>query len=238
MSDYEQFALGNTIFPLTSSLSQDLVDEADPVLYAALNFLSGVLCKHLGPAWRTRTSAAGRNDLSSSFIATKVPYDPTFFQLEDQFQLPMLALYRKGGQFRPRTLRWNELHSDFELLLVLPPCDAALIYQLNPFLKAAVSVINDRLEQGWDPNYLSGQQVFRNAGCNERKLGRFQFMSLASTNAMFPTLRADLAMSEREQLVTGSYANLEGVDISVNVAVSGSAAHFSGSFEVSCSFVH
>ncbi len=155
------FQIGGVAYPLPSSITNSLLQDADPSLFLVLDFAKYVVNTYVGP----RLVAAASN-LSSSFpailaagqpiaagVAQAFPYAPATQYLDTQLQFPLLAAYRKRGLTGRLTASYEHDRTYFDLVYALPPLDAAGAERLTPVLAAVAQALRYKFTQGVDANY-------------------------------------------------------------------------------------
>jgi hypothetical protein len=156
--DYATFGVGAALFPIVSPGTNTSLQDADPALYYALDFWANMIRVHVGarliaeaqalnlPMW---TNSAGAWDS----VVQQVPYDVGPFLTQDQVQFPILAAYRTGTRTEKLTAGYYHDTGYFSVAYVLPPINAGQSERMLPLLRAVESVLRNRTDQAWDPNY-------------------------------------------------------------------------------------
>lgn len=219
MSDYGTFQSGGVIFPVEASPFVASRTALDPSLSAALAFYKAMLETHLGAYFAAMVTDSGVTNLSSSIVAEVVGYDPTPYLQSAQYKFPLLAMYRTEEEVSDHTVAWYKSESKYVFLYVLPPLDAAQANRIVHILKGVKSVIVDRTIQGYDPAYLSGAEVWADAGLMEIgvKSARYGAIPSLTTNLLFPALEMTIECTEREKSNPG-LDELSGVDTTLDVS--------------------
>jgi hypothetical protein len=217
MADYGQFKFGNTVYPLTSSLSNSLLKDANPPLYYALDYLTQMLTTHIGARFDAACVAAGLPSLAG-IVKTALPYDPIEDLLTQQIQFPLLAVWEKESITEKKSFSWYHSKKTWNLLFVLPPLTSSQKELLYPILYAADAVIRRSIEQGYDPAYNSSEEVWSASfgGLEKIQLSKSQFGNLPSIKndqMFFPTLLLTIEASVKEEFNTNMLSTLSGMDI-------------------------
>lgn len=219
MSDYDRFKLGNVEFPVADSPFVGALEKLDPALYAALAFYKAVLVQHLGAYFDALATAAGLPDLVGKVVAEAVGYDPLPYLTAAQYKFPLLALYRTEEQIVDKTVAWYRSNQSWTLVYALPPLTAAQANQVVHVLKAVRAIILDRTEQGYDPSYLSGKEVWKDSGVAEIavKTARYGAIPDLSAQIFFPALELQLSVAEQEDKTPG-LDTFAGIDATIAVS--------------------
>lgn len=218
--DYGRFKFGNTEFPLISSTANSLLQDADPAIFYALDYCKSMLILHLQDRWNAAVYQAGMSNMDGygSVVNYTLPYDPMPFLQTQQTKFPLLALWEKESVTEQKTFSWYHANKVWQLLYCLPALTAAQMEQLYPALKAADAILRDRIEQGYDPNYHSGREIwsFMYAGVEKIQLSKSVFGYFTppdKTNLYLPTLLCTIDLSVREGFNPAFLETLDGIDI-------------------------
>ena len=152
MADYGKFKFGNTEFPLTASTANSFLQDANPAVYYALDYLKSVLFLHLQGRWQAAVAKAGMPAADGYVVNYVLPYDPSPFLQDQQVKFPCLALWEKENITEPKTFSWYHSKKTWQLMYVLPALTSAQMEQLYPAITAVDTILRDRIEQGYDPN--------------------------------------------------------------------------------------
>jgi hypothetical protein len=222
---YEHFKIGAIQFPLSASL--DAADTVlDPPLTALLNYYEFELTRNLLPYWQAYLPTIGLSDYAGAVVAEKISYDPQLYFQQNQYNLPLLALFRVNETKAEKTVSWYFWKVNATLRYILPVMTASQALSMIQFLKAIKSIINDRTEQGYDPAYLDGYgevaQPIHDAGIARISVteATYGYLNL-ETNMVFPILDLSIEFEEREQFAANTFDNLERLDGYVSVAEAG-----------------
>ncbi len=171
MPDYSGFLYGAASFPLTTAgiVGGTALREADPALYYLLEFYAFCIEKHVGPRMMAEVAAADITEISKP-VADTIPLNPAPFFLEDHLKFPLLSAYRKTTKFE-----WigSQKHKvdEIEVAYVLPPLEVGEAERMMPLLNAVVMTLDNRTEQGFDPDYTptmptgtAGEPYWQRAG--------------------------------------------------------------------------
>lgn len=223
---YEDFKIGAVQFPLSASLTAaDAV--LDPPITSLLAFYDFELTRNLLPYWEVYLPSIGLSEYSSAVVAEKIPYDPELYFQENQFNLPLLALFRVSETKAEKTVNWYFWKVTAKLRYILPVLTSSQALSMMQFLKAIKSIINDRTEQGYDPVYLDGYgeviDVMQDAGIARINVTDVTYGHLVNpqNNMVFPTLDMTIEFEEREQIPSNAFDDFERLDGYVSVAQAG-----------------
>ena len=209
-ADYSQFQTGAVVEPLTSSLTNSLLLDADPAIYYALDFFAWILGNSSGPIsprLLAAASAAGAPITSAVMQKYPSPLDP--YKLTNQFLFPLLAVYRRSTDYDKFTSSYYNDKGFFDLMWVMPPLTQGQAQQILPIFRAAEVAIRDRCVQGYDPSYAppggsNGDQPWskiyayvNNIGLLSSQYGILENMS----GEFFPTLKIQCFVEERQNYI-------------------------------------
>jgi hypothetical protein len=218
MSDYDRFQVGAFVSPLTASTTNSLLTDADPALAVTLAYYQAVIQGHLGARWDAEVVKAGLPLLAGKLTTLAIPYDPLPFMAAVGFSPPFLSLFATTEETVEWTRHFYSTETQWKLLLVLPPLDAAQYLQLHSILRAASKVIVNATEQGYEPTYQAGARFAVAAGIQEIKIGKSSYGSIPGldTKTFFPTLAMDIVVRER-RMPTPGLDVLAGIDGNVQL---------------------
>lgn len=209
------FDIGGTASPVTSSLTNSLLFDADPSLYYMCSFLNGVIQLQIGPRWNAEVVRAGLSELDGYSVNEVLPYDPFRNGLSKQnsWRFPLLAIYPRSSSYDFKTVTWYEIARDFELIFCLPPLNSEQYEYLHPFLQYVEKVILDRTLQGVDTNFNNGEQPWKLSGLEKISLVKSSYGNIPyQTNLSFPTISMQLQVWERRMPSPDNYEDFTGVD--------------------------
>ena len=212
MSDGGTFNYGGLTFPLVVDGSNTLLQDADPVVFWALQFYASVLTTHMGA--RLMLEASGSKAPITAPVAYTTPLDPVPWLLEEHFQFPLLALYRISGKNSYRTVNWSHQTTKLGIAYVLPPLTAGQAEAIAPILSTIPLIIANRTEQGFDPAFQSGAKVWSGAFAGLEDIAA----PVEGTFGMFPGLN-DLAFPAWTGTITVNERQMRETDFSKLVAV-------------------
>lgn len=214
------FGFGAAVYPLAASLSNTLLQDADPAVFWAIDFWRTVLETHVGPRWSLAVSDAGRPDLASQLVQQVATFNPVPYLKRDQFKFPLLAVYRMSeARDNDRTIAWTNVEATWGVQLILPPVSPSQREKVNPVLKAFRDVLYERTTNQADPSYRSGQVVWSQLA----KVEMIGFAAadfrdaLGTDDLVFPCCTLRARVTERTQPVTGAYDQLSGEDVEIDV---------------------
>jgi hypothetical protein len=226
--NYGTFGVDSSVYPLVATGANSLLLDADPCLYWLLDFAYSMLQVYAQPRWAIEIQRAGLTAYPN-ICSLRVPYSPFPFLQDTAGQsglsFPLLSLNRVEGQSKELTRVYQRTESTLEFNYVLPPFTAAQTQIAGPILNAVLSIIRDRFEYGFDPNYMSGATIgslaqFDNLWLEEYSLG----MMPGKSNLPMQTLTMKIKLRERNMGVTGAFGPLTGFTYnSSSLSPSGSA---------------
>lgn len=213
------FQVGNVVYPLTITSGQDLIKDADPLIFNLLQFIKSILNTYIGDRFSLAATNANLVDAAGNLITIPikqlVPYSPVDFLQEVQYKFPLLSAARVNETYKELTREWFDITCELQLLYMLPPLTAAQMYQMDSFRSSVRSVILDRLELGWDENYNSGELVFKTAGIEAIKFVKSDYIGILNPkgiNTFFPSIMMTFEVKERKNYVDGSFPTFNGID--------------------------
>jgi hypothetical protein len=224
MSNFGVFAHGGANYPLPSSADgHTLLQDADPSLYYALQYFQSVINTYVGPRLLQEVLSAPLITNITSAVAQIVPYDPTPYLTQNQFVFPLLAVYRVKDTYKWLAQSWMDDASEWKIQYILPPLTAGQAERIGPILRAVGITILNRIENMFDPSFMSGALVWALANLEaidlrEATYGRWD----AGNNLWFPTYMGTLVVKERDMPVAGQFPPLAGIDAEIDSAGAGS----------------
>lgn len=209
-NDYAGFKRGAVQYPIQIGTNQSLLRDADPFIYYALDYFAGVLETHLGARLVAEATQAGLDWTAA--VAYRTPVDPAPYLAQEQFKFPLLAVYRKRVTLNDHTGGKRRSIHELECAYIFPPLSAGQAERLLPALHAAADIIDDRTDQGFDPNYLAGAAVWGSSYANVEsvsfKEGSFgAFPGLDGQH--FPAWYGTFTATEANDIVTDGYGEFE-----------------------------
>lgn len=199
--DYGQFQRGGVQYPLVASPFVPALERIDPPLKAALAYWKAMLEKHAGAYFDALVASVGLSDLVGKIVAEFIGENPLPYLTNTQYKLPLLAAFRTEEEFVPQTVAWYKSAGQWTLLYILPPLTAAQSHAMRHVLKAVSAILNDRTEQGYDPDYSNGDIVWEAAGISEigAVTAKYGDVPGLETNIRFPTLEMTFKVDEIER---------------------------------------
>lgn len=220
--EYSTFAHGGTVFPLSGSLTNSLLRDGDPSLYWCLDYFSFVINAYLGARIVAEAAACGAP--ISAAVAYSLPDDPKSFLTQSQVKFPLLSLHRESDVLTDKTITWRGSRSTWKLHYVLPTLDAGQRERLIPTLRAVSAIVDNRIENTYDPGYLGGAKVF---GPSYANLEYIRALSASygdwenGDGLSFPSIAITIEVAERDTVVPGAFDHLAGIDTSEDLANTG-----------------
>lgn len=227
MTDYLGINTGANSYPLTAATTNSPLKDIDPSIYYALDFLAAILQTHLGARWSAEAAKTSLKGVDGKpmggIVGSKVGYDPREYLTHEQLRFPLLALYRGREQFSERTIAFTSNACALTLMYVLPPLTPSQAERIIPFIKGAVDVMFNKLEQGWDPLYTPpggtlGQKWSAKAGIDKVGLQDGSHIGLTTGgNLYFPSWYGTLNILESSHPVPSDFQNFTGGDIHLDL---------------------
>lgn len=217
---YGTFAIGNTVYPLTASTSNTLLQDADPTLYWMLQFFASSLETYFGQRWAAEMTKAGIN--LPSPVGMQFPNNPFPYLQDVGAKFPILAIYWVDGTFLEKTISYEREQSNIEIAWVFPPLTLSEMEQVGPFLKTVKDVLQDRSDEGADPNFMNSFDWGQAAGFDWLQMGSFHRVQIphTKTNLPFEALVMQCKIRMRNMPVAEQFAPLDEVDTTLNLAPS------------------
>jgi hypothetical protein len=153
---YSAFKVGAVTQPLSTASANTLLQDADPALYLLLDFCTYIINTFPGPRLLQAATAAGLGsgpNAITAAVAQAYPYIPKPWLAENQYQFPLLAIYRTRRQTGRLAAGHEHDRGYFELVYALPPLTSAQAEQIIPALNAVYQALRLKVTQGWDPGY-------------------------------------------------------------------------------------
>ncbi|MCL2450416.1 MAG: IPT/TIG domain-containing protein [Polyangiaceae bacterium] len=222
---YGPFETGANVEPLSTSSGNSLLFDADRTIFYVLDFFGYLITTYPGPRLVQAMAAAGvmgANALPlSRAVAQKYPTDPGPYLQENQFQFPLLCVYRTRATTTQKTAGWEEDQCGLEVLYALPPLNLGQAERVQPILNAVVTALRHKLTQSYDPGYAPpGGQPGDSpwdppfAFVDQIALTEWRFGFLEGTNNLyFPAVTITGFVKERENYVPTGAGPLNGADI-------------------------
>jgi len=218
MADYGTWGHGSVAYPLTASLTNTLLHDADPAIDKALAYYSAVLNAYMGG--RFVAAAAEQGYAFASAVQQTIPLEPSPFLASTEFRFPLLACWRSSETYAEWTSAFETDTATWELSYVLPPLPSARqTLALVPILRAVARIISRCTSMGADPNYNSGELVWAACGVQRARVLGVRYAGyepIDTNNRFFRAVNIKLEMLERDFYPDGSFQDWDGADASVN----------------------
>lgn len=200
--DFADFNWGGVQFPLTAQAKgAPLLELCDPSLSVLLQFIKTCINTYAGPALVSAAKGTPADQPILHAVAQVVPIDPPRVGTHTPFRFPLLAGWRTTAKYSNRTTTWRQREAKFRMMYVLPPLDADALVNIDPILTAIESIVDDRLWQGFDPNFNHGERVFMTHGLSRAWLADTERVwSQFSKDIDFSTLILDIEGEERQDV--------------------------------------
>lgn len=227
MVDFLRFKRGGVTYPLAAADPNSTLRQADPAVFYTMEYFESVLRTHLEEAMMERVDACGATDRIAGVVGSSVPYNPEPYLTEAGRQFPMLAVERKSSSFvyvGQRKVQVDVL----SVCYVLPPLSPAQAEQLIPLLHAVTAILDNRTEQGFDPNYTpssppgtAGELVWSasRAGLYSAEVVSVEYGAFVPTKDLFfPAAILQMQLRERSEAVPTDLEEFEGADANQDLA--------------------
>jgi len=219
------FGWDSQTYPPALPIVQPLALQTDPVLEAICGYVKGVLNNYVSPAFSEQMQTTQL--VSSFFTIAKgavgdvlpFPVDSNVLQSET-LSFPLISVYRESSETIQFTLVEMMMLSNFVINYTLPPLGKASNYnKMYSFLDYSAKTLSKFLQDGNDPNYLNGQQVFREAGASFQYFGKWTYAPITGIldkqNFFFPSMSLTLSVLEPYHNVNSAWGPIGGFDLSV-----------------------
>ena len=230
MADYGPFKYGVVTYPIPTDgtelggVGATLLRDADPALFYTIEFYKSIIETYVGPRLLQEATAAGFTTITQP-VGDWLPLNPEHFLLEDQIRFPLLAAYRKGSKSE-WIGSWKLNVSEVEVVYVLPPMTSAEGEKLLPALRAIEKLIDNKTNQGSDPNYTPsaptgtpGEPFWTRAGLTSCGFKSARYGSFATDASLyFPALTMTIELKERNEYALATLDTLTGADVAVDLA--------------------
>lgn len=210
--EYGTFKLGGVTYPLTSSLTNETLKDADPSLYYILSYFSAVLTLQLNARYAAIASAVSMPH-QNGIVSCVAPYDVSRYLTESGYTFPLLAIWPKSSVWENRTVQKRHRIRTLNVAWVLPPLGIQQVESMLPFLPAIGAVLDASTERGYDPNVNGGEKFWQESGLESieivsESLGAWE----AADGLTFNSVVFELIVKERTMAVTGAFGALAGID--------------------------
>lgn len=217
MTDYETFGIGGIRFPLTASLTNSLLEDADPALFHLSGFLAAVIKKYAGPRLLAQAAAELPPLNFPSAVETTITIEPQPVLLNDHFKFPLLAVYRKSARVVERTATgWETWECVIGFAWCLPPLTPLQETHLDPILNSVAKTIGQRIRHGQDSAYLSGANAWAAAGIERIQLDTVSWGAWGAFDAnakLFRSVMGEIRLWERDSYVEADFEAMDGVTV-------------------------
>lgn len=221
MSAPETYGVGGARFPLTTDLTNSMLEDADPSVFHFAAFVAAMLNKYIAPRLLAAAELEGLKFPSA--VETIITVEPAPYLLAHNFKFPLLAVYPRSDTLREKTMGWESSECTIEFAWVLPPLTPRQADKLAPILRAAARMIGQRIRAGADSAYLSGTSAWRAAGIERIQLDSTRYGawgSLEDNAKLFRSLVGTVRIWERDGYLPTDFETLEGVNIAEDLTSS------------------
>ncbi len=170
--EYGAFASCGVEYPLTASTDRALIQDVDPALYHASEFVRAMLDRYLGARLNAQSKTEG---LNLSAVRRVLVYEPAPELTTDAYEFPLMAIYRKSETIAAHTATRDRIMSEWEIAYLLPHLSERQHATLSPILRAVAQVLRHVLRRGWDPSYKNGEHVWKTAGIEQARVTRVDY---------------------------------------------------------------
>lgn len=210
------FAVGRVVYPLAlaATTGQTLLQDADPAVFALLDYFSAALSTYMGARWTEAATAAGLSAAQASTpVLQTLCFEPTEYLTQEQVTLPALAVYRMTSNESDKSSGWTATTSDMVVAWVLPPLTPGQMELLWPLTTAVRNILVRVVSQGSDPSYQSGAWQLRDAGIAELDVVSTAFAkweAVGGKDLVIPSVALRMQLVERLEDVPGAFAAVTG----------------------------
>ncbi len=219
MADYGIWGHGSVAYPLTASLTNSSLRDADPAIDKALAYFSAVINAYVGD--RFAAAAAQEGYAFPSAVVQTIGLEPSPFLLSSEFKFPLLACWRSEETYAEWTSAFETDTAAWEVSYVLPPLPSPRQTQVFvPFLRSVARIISRCTSMGADPNYNSGELVWATCGVQRARVVSARYAGYApidTNDKFFRAVNLKLEMLERDFYPSGSFEDWDGADASVSL---------------------
>lgn len=219
MADYESWSHGGATFPLSSTSDNPLLLDADPAIFYLTEFIEHCLEKYMGTRFMQEIASNGPHEALET-VAQSVPWDPAPYVMVERIKYPLLAVYRSETSFTARGIGIRQDASKIQIAYILPPLEwAREATAILGALTAAKSIIDNRLDMGFDPtwtptNGTEGQKLEEVAGLDRIVVERARFGAYPGIQEeTYPAVIFDLIVEESDALVEADLEVFAGATI-------------------------
>lgn len=220
--EYNTFRHGATTFPVTASQTNSFLRDADPTVYWLLDYFAFVIDKYVGE--RLLLEAGDCGAPIENAVEYSVPDNPEAYLTQEQVKFPLLSLHRTNDVVTDRTMTWRGSKCTLKLHYVLPTLDAAQRERVMPVLHAVARIIDSRIENTYDPTYLSGALIL---GEDYANLEKINLMAVdygewsSGGDLTFPSVSMTIEAYERDEQVPGAFDAMTSVLLNEDLAETG-----------------
>lgn len=216
-SDYKK--LGGVHLPLDpDDIQYSMSEVSDPCLNGLLDFFESSITAEIGEAY---AKVADQLQLQSAVVQETIPLEPSkFLALGQNFEFPLLALYRTKSKKTQYTLSEFKMVSDFTLDYILPPLSLQGVGKLDGTKNAVQTVLSTALNTMKHPSFNDGYSL-ENFGVGDLLELEFtpgSWAALSEDSALIhPTLQVKFQIEEEIGFSDFSPASVpfEGTDLEI-----------------------
>jgi len=223
--EYSFFKIGGVSYPaqLRASTGKTALVDLAPFRHELMTFVKGVLEIDLGERYAEEAADCGLTQ-APDIVGSSLPYDPEPYLTNTGLVFPVLAVYPLRAARSEHSRLRERITRTVALVYVLPPLTAAQAEAMTPFLDAAADVIENRIDQGYDPDHESGRLVFNSLHLDRINVTSVTYGRMMGTGtvrgdklgAHFPTVEVIVEVAAVREDVNFE-SGLEGIDAQVAV---------------------
>lgn len=218
MTDFDSYQFGGVVYPLPSQTAgTSLRAVCDPALDKLIEFLAFSIDLKLGTALKDAV-AAGNPPIAFNVKKT-LGVDPIAnVAKSEQVSFPLFCIWRDKSSMSQRTLNWRQDIHKMGWAYMLPPMTLEQADKFSHVLHAVVTIVNESLNQGFDPAYNSGERVVGgnlivSARCTEARYEPYRLGDL--TESHFHSVFGDLEVTEQGEPYTTGLTPITGIDTTI-----------------------
>lgn len=211
------FRFGAASYPLTEATTNTLLEDADPAIARAIPYLAA-MCEYYFGERLLRECERHSLRLPRAVVATAaIEPEPSLFA--DQFQFPMLTLYRVKDVWDEATIAYDKSTAIWEFSYLLPPLTPVQARAIQPILRAASVTLRRVIHLGQHKDYKNNEPVWANAGIHKARLVEAVYGTwekVDNVDKYYRALTGTISVMERELPRPDAYDDIEGTDATID----------------------